>query len=57
MAQCRHDPVTLHVASRPLILNQNSITELRSFYEPNVRKREAEVEMGGRRNREEDQMQ
>lgn len=40
--------MTLHVISRPLVLNQNSITALRSFYEPNFRKWEAEVEMGGR---------
>lgn len=45
--------MTLHVVSRPLVLNQNSITELKIFYEPNFRKWEAEVEMEGRQNREE----
>lgn len=45
--------MTLHIISRPLVLNQNSITALRSFYEPNFRKWESEVEMGGRGNREE----
>jgi len=43
-AQHRQDPMTLHVAFRPLVLNLISITELGSLYEPNFRKWEAEVE-------------